>query len=106
MAAGNAAVPSEWEMRPGGTFSLTLALPQGEMAAQGTWSAQKGVLTETTTARVVIIGGEQKRVPLASPMQTTFAYRLQGDALTLTRAGTRQKISLTRDRGAKKGSTR
>lgn len=98
MASGNAAVPSVWEIRADGTQSLTLTLPQGTMTAQGTWTSQAGILTQRTTARVVVLGGEQKVAPLASPMETTFAYRLTGDTLTLTRPGTRGQITLTRER--------
>jgi len=97
MASGNAAVPSVWEIRADGTQSLTLTLPQGAMTAQGTWTAQSGALTERTTARLVL-GGEPKVVLLASPMETTFAYQLRGDTLTLTRPGTRLPIVLTRER--------
>jgi len=97
MASGNAAVPSVWEIRADGTQSLTLTLPQGAMTAQGTWMAQAGVLTQRTTARVVL-GGEPNVVRLASPMETTFAYQLQGDTLTLTRPDTHLPIVLTRER--------
>ena len=101
MAAGNAAVPSAWEIRSDGTQSLTLTLPQGAMTAQGTWAAQNGVLTQRTAARVVTVGGEQKVVPLASPMETTFAYQLTGDTLTLTRPDTHQQVVLTRAENTK-----
>ncbi len=96
MAAGSAAVPSVWEIRADGTQALTLTLPQGAMTAQGTWTDQHGVLTERTTARVIVLGGEPKVVLLASPMETTFAYQIAGDTLTLTRPDTRQQITLTR----------
>lgn len=102
MASGNASVPSEWEMRADGTFSLTLVLPQGAMTAQGTWAAQGGVLTQRTTARVVVLGGEPIVVRLASPLEATFAYHLQGDTLTLTQPGMRRQITLTRERGTSK----
>jgi len=97
MASGNASVPSEWEMRADGTLSLTLTLPQGAMTAQGTWATQGGVLTQRTTVRTVALGGEQKSAPLASPLETTFAYQLRGGTLTLTRPGTREQIVLTRE---------
>lgn len=99
MAAGNAAVPSRWEIGADGTQSLTLTLPQGAITAQGTWTAQAGVLTERTTARVIVLGGETKVVPLANPMETAFAYQLTGDTLTLTRPDTHQQITLTREGG-------
>ena len=85
MRAGNAAAPCLCEIRADGTQSLTLTLPQGMMEAWGIWSAKDGVLTERTTARILVLGGSQKVVPLASPMETAFAYQLTGDTLTLTR---------------------
>ncbi len=96
MTAGNAALPTVWVIRADGTQSLTLTLPQGAMTAQGTWAAMGGVLTERTTARVVVFGKEQKAVTLASPIETTFAYQIAGDTLTLTRPDTHQQIVLTR----------
>ena len=96
MSAGNAAVPCLCEIRADGTQSLTLTLPQGIMEAQGNWTAKNGVLTERTTARVLVLGGAQKVVPLASPMETAFAYQLTGDTLTLTRPETQQTLVLTR----------
>ena len=101
MASGNASVPSEWDLRGGGTFSLTLTLPQGAMTALGTWSAQGGVLTQRTTARAVVLGTKQKSTPLANSLETTFAYQLQGGTLTLTRPGTREQIVLTREENTK-----
>jgi len=106
MADGNAAVPSAWEIRADGTQSLTLTLPQGAMTAQGTWTAQAGVLTQRTTARVVVLGGNPNIVRLASPMETAFTYQLQGDTLTLTRPDTHQQITLTRERGISKNRMR
>lgn len=102
MADGNAAIPSVWELRADGTQSLTLTLPQGAMTAQGTWTAQGSVLTQRTTARVVVLGGEPIVVRLASPLETTFAYQLQGDTLTLTQPSTHRQITLTRERGTSK----
>ena len=101
ITAGNAAVPSAWEMRADGTQSVTLRLPQGAMTAEGTWAAAGGVLTERATARVVVLGGDRKTVALASPMETAFAYQLQGDTLTLTRPDTHQRVVLTRETDAK-----
>ena len=96
MSASNAAVPCLCEIRADGTQSLTLTLPQGMMEAWGIWSAKDGVLTERTTARVLVLGGSQKVVPLASPMETAFAYQLTGDTLTLTQPETQQTLVLTR----------
>ena len=101
MMAGDAAVPSAWDIRADGTQSVTLTLPQGAVTAVGTWAAQGGVLTERTTIRIVVLGGEQKTVVLASPMETTFACHLQGDTLTLTRPDTHQRIVLAREADAK-----
>ncbi len=97
MAAGNVTIPSVWEIRADGTQSLTLTLPQGAMTAQGTWTAWNGVLTERTTARVIVLGGEQKVMPLVNPMETAFPYQLIGDTLTLTRPDTHQTITLARE---------
>jgi hypothetical protein len=97
MAAGNVTIPSVWEIRADGTQSLTLTLPQGAMTAQGTWTARNGVLTERTTARVIVLGGEQKVMPLVNPMETAFPYQLIGDTLTLTRPDTHQTITLARE---------
>lgn len=99
-AAGDAAVPSAWEIRSDGTQSVTLTLPQGTMTAEGTWTTQAGLLTERTTIRAMTLGAEQRTVVLAGPMETTFAYRLQGDTLTLTRPDTHQRIVLTREADA------
>jgi len=101
MASGNASVPSEWDLRADGTLSLTLTLPQGAMTALGTWSAQGGLLTQRTTARAVVLGDEQKSAPLTSPLETTFAYQLQGDTLTLTRPNTHEQIVLAREEDTK-----
>ncbi len=97
MAGGNAAVPSIWEMRADGTQSVTLTLPQGAMTAEGTWVAEGGVLTERTTIRTIALGGEQKTVVLAGPMETMFTYQLQGDTLTLTRSDGHQRVVLRRE---------
>lgn len=98
MTTGGAAVPCRWEIRADGTQSLTLTLPQGAMAAQGTWMVQNNVLTQRTTARVIVLSRTQKTVQLASPMETAFAYQLRGDALTLTRPDTHQQFTLARER--------
>lgn len=98
VASGNAVVPSVWEIRADGTQSQTLTLPQGTMTAQGTWTATSSSLTQRTTARIVILGGEQKTMPLANPMETTLLCQLHGDTLTLTQPDTHQQTMLTRVR--------
>ena len=100
MVAGNAAVPSSWEIRADGTQSVMLTLPQGAMTSEGTWAVQGGVLTERTTIRTIVLGGEQKTVVLTNPTETTFAYQLQSDTLTLTRPDAHQRIVLTREADA------
>lgn len=101
MMTGTVTVPARWEIRADGTAALTLTLPQGAATAQGTWAAHSGTLTQRTTARVVTLGGEPKVMPLASPMETSFVYRVTGDTLMLIQAGTRQSLVLVRDKKIK-----
>lgn len=96
MPMGSIAAPVQWEIHTEGTQSETLTLPQGLIVSLGTFTAASGQLNLRTTIRASVIGGEQKIMPLANPMETTFGYQISGDTLTLTEADTHQKIILTR----------
>ena len=94
---GNVSLPIDWEIRRGGTDTIALTLPQGRVIAEGAWSLRSGILTQRTMNRMIEISGQQKKVLLASPMETAYHYTLAGDQLTLTKPEASEAIVLMRD---------
>lgn len=96
MTTGNLNLPSRWQLRDDGTESVTLTLPQGSLTTQGIFTFHDGILTLRTTVRGITGNGQKKTMPLVNPMETAYQCQVSGDTLTLTPAGKRAKIVLTR----------
>ena len=90
-------VPADWQFNRDGSETDSLSLPQGALTAQGTWAIHAPLLTQRTTSRSVVIGGQQKKMLLLNPMESTYRCTLTDNTLSLTRPEAQETITLRRD---------
>jgi len=96
-STGRVSAVADWQFSSDGTETASLSLPQGTLTAQGTWALHAGMLTQRTTSRAIVLGGQQKRMHLVNPLEAIYQCVLASETLTLTRPETHEIITLTRD---------